>query len=230
MTDAGAILIVEDDPAMLRALTDTLRRDGFTVTIACDGHSAVQTALDGTAEPDLILLDLMLPGLDGLEVCRRLRAEGFERPVLILTARGQEADIVRGLEAGADDYLAKPFGLAELRARIQALLRRQRRGHSPVLRFSQCEWHPASRRLLREGQEILLTPQERSLLEFLIANTDRALTRDTLLRSIARRSLLPGTRTVDQAVKNLRARIEPDPRHPRHLLSVREIGYRFTIG
>lgn len=230
MTEAGFILIVEDDPAMLRGLSDTLRRDGYEVLIACDGHTAVEAALDASPEPDLVLLDLMLPGLDGLEVCRRLRAEGFERPVLILTARGQEADIVRGLEAGADDYLAKPFGLAELRARLQALLRRQRRGHSPVLRFSECEWHPAPRQLLREGREVPLTPQERSLLEFFIANTDRALTRDTLLRSIARRALLPGTRSVDQAVKNLRARIETDPRHPRHLLSVREIGYRFTIG
>lgn len=215
---------------MLRGLSDTLRRDGFHVNAACDGHSAVESALDGTREPDLILLDLMLPGLDGLEVCRRLRSEGCERPVLILTARGQEADIVRGLEAGADDYLAKPFGLAELRARIHALLRRHRRAHTPVIRFGECEWHPSPRRLLRSGAEVTLTPQERSLLEFLLANAERALTRDTLLRSIVRRSLLPSSRTVDQAVKNLRARIEPDPRHPRHLLSVREIGYRFTTG
>jgi DNA-binding response OmpR family regulator len=225
----STLLLVEDDPAMLRGLSDTLRRDGFQLHIACDGHTAVESALDTATEPDLVLLDLMLPGLDGLEVCRRLRAEGFERPILILTARGQEADIVRGLDAGADDYLAKPFGLAELRARIHALLRRQRRAHSPVLRIGPCEWHPASRQLQRDGQEIPLTPQERSLLECFIANADRALTRDTLLRAIARRSLLTGTRTVDQAVKNLRARLEPDPRHPRHLLSVREIGYRFSL-
>ena len=146
--------------------------------------------------------------------------------MLILTARGNQSDIVLGLEAGADDYLAKPFGLEELRARIHALLRRQRRGHAGPVTLGLCTWEPAARRLTRGAEELHLSPQERSLLEFFIANAGRALTRDTLLRAIARRSPLTGTRTVDQVVKNLRARIEPDPRRPVLLVSVREVGYR----
>jgi DNA-binding response OmpR family regulator len=227
MSTAGTMLIVEDDPALLRGLVDTFTRDGFTVRVACDGHSAVEQAMDGSAEPDIVLLDLMLPGMDGLRVCRTLRSEGFENAVLILTARGNQSDIVSGLEAGADDYLAKPFGLEELRARIHALLRRQRRGHAGTVTLGHCTYDPAARRLLRGTEEVRLSPQERSLLEYFIANTGRALTRDTLLRAIVRRSPLTGTRTVDQVVKNLRARIEPDPRRPAILLSVREVGYRF---
>jgi DNA-binding response OmpR family regulator len=224
-----SILIVEDDPAMLRGLMDTFSRDGYHVATACDGHSAVETALDGTREPDVILLDLMLPGIDGLAVCRRLRKEGYEKSILILTARGQETDIVRGLEAGADDYLAKPFGLDELRARIQALLRRQRRSHQPSVQFGTCQWDPAACQLKKDNQEVSLTPQERELLAYFLANPGRALTRDTLLRAVSKRSLLTTTRTIDQAVKNLRHRIEPNPHQPVHLLAVREVGYLFKL-
>lgn len=229
MKTTGTMLIVEDDPSLLRGLVDTFTRDGFTVKVACDGHSAVELAIDEGTDPDIVLLDLMLPGMDGLQVCRTLRSEGYENAVLILTARGQEGDIVRGLEAGADDYLAKPFGLSELRARIQALLRRQRRAHSEAITFGDCVWEPNAQRLTRDGQEVALSPQERQLLEFLIANADRALTRDTLLRAISKRSSLTSTRTVDQVVKNLRCHIETDSKQPKHLLSVREVGYRFVV-
>lgn len=229
MKTSGTMLIVEDDPSLLRGLVDTFTRDGFTVKVACDGHSAVELAIDEGTDPDIVLLDLMLPGMDGLQVCRTLRSEGYENAVLILTARGQEGDIVRGLEAGADDYLAKPFGLSELRARIQALLRRQRRAHCEAITFGPCTWEPTAQRLTRAGKEVALSPQERQLLEFLIANADRALTRDTLLRAINKRSALTGTRTVDQVVKNLRVHIETDSKQPKHLLSVREVGYRFVV-
>jgi DNA-binding response OmpR family regulator len=229
MKTTGTMLIVEDDPALLRGLVDTFTRDGFTVKVACDGHSAVEQAIDAGTDPDIVLLDLMLPGIDGLQVCRTLRSEGYENAVLILTARGQEGDIVRGLEAGADDYLAKPFGLSELRARIHALLRRQRRGQTKAVSFGHFIWETESRRLMNGDAEIVLTPQECQLLEVFIANADRALTRDTLLRAINKRSINTGTRTVDQVVKNLRAHLGEDARQPKHLLSVREIGYRFVL-
>jgi DNA-binding response OmpR family regulator len=229
MKPHSTMLIVEDDTALLRGLVDTFTRDGFNVRVACDGHSAVELAIDEGTDPDIILLDLMLPGIGGLQVCRTLRSEGYENAILILTARGQEGDIVRGLEAGADDYLAKPFGLSELRARIQALLRRQRRAHSERITFGNCTWEPEAKCLTRDSREVALSPQERQLIEFLIANAHRALTRDAMLRSIAKRSALTSTRTVDQVVKNLRAHIEADPKQPKHLLSVREVGYRFVL-
>jgi DNA-binding response OmpR family regulator len=223
------MLIVEDDPTMLRGLRDAFSKDGFTIQVACDGNSAVECVLKETQEPDIVLLDLMLPGLDGLEVCRRVRDGGYEKAILMLTARGQEGDIVRGLEAGADDYLPKPFGLGELRARITALLRRQRRGHSEDIRFGDCVLDLTGRRLLRDDQEVELSPQEFSMLEFFATNAGRALTRDTLLRSVPKRSALTGARSIDQCVKNLRAKIEADSRAPKYLTTVREVGYRFEM-
>ncbi len=223
----GSLLIVEDDPVLLRGLSDRFRQDGFAVRVAVDGHSAVEMALDGASEPDLVVLDIMLPALDGLSVCRRLRAEGFTRGILLLTARGQEGDVVAGLDAGADDYVSKPFGLAELRARVQALLRRQRRGHVPHIAFGSCVLDVEARSLLRDGAPVPLTAQEFALLSHLAAQPGRTFTRDALLRAISRRSLLTGVRTVDRCIKNLRAKIESAPHHPRHLLTVREVGYRF---
>jgi DNA-binding response OmpR family regulator len=223
------MLIVEDDPTMLRGLRDAFGKDGYSIQVACDGNSAVECVLKETQEPDIVLLDLMLPGLDGLEVCRRVREGGFEKAILMLTARGQEGDIVRGLEAGADDYLPKPFGLGELRARITALLRRQRRGHSEEIRFGDCVLDLTGRRLLKGGQEMELSPQEFSMLEFFATNAGRALTRDMLLRSVPKRSALTGARSIDQCVKNLRAKIEVDSRAPKYLTTVREVGYRFEL-
>jgi DNA-binding response OmpR family regulator len=231
MTAATAtrMLIVEDDPTMLRGLRDAFGKEGYDIHVACDGNSAVECVLKDHQEPDIVLLDLMLPGLDGLEVCRRVRQGGFEKAILMLTARGQEGDIVRGLEAGADDYLAKPFGLSELRARIAALMRRQRRGQSSEIRFGDCVLDMTGRRLLRNGEEVELSPQEFSMLEFFAQNAGRALTRDTILRSVPKRSALTGARSIDQCVKNLRAKIELDSRAPKHLTTVREVGYRFEV-
>jgi DNA-binding response OmpR family regulator len=223
------MLIVEDDPTMLRGLRDALGKDGFEIQIACDGNSAVSCVLEASQEPDIVLLDLMLPGIDGLEVCRKVREGGYEKAILMLTARGQEGDIVRGLDAGADDYLPKPFGLGELRARVSALLRRQRRGRSDDIRFGDCVLDLTGRRLLKAGAEVELSPQEFSMLEFFAANAGRALTRDAILRSVPKRSSLTGARSIDQCVKNLRAKIESDTRAPKHLTTVREVGYRFEM-
>jgi two-component system, OmpR family, alkaline phosphatase synthesis response regulator PhoP len=224
------MLIVEDDPTMLRGLRDAFGKDGYDIHIACDGNSAVDCVIRESQQPDIVLLDLMLPGLDGLEVCRRVREGGYEKAILMLTARGQEGDIVRGLEAGADDYLPKPFGLGELRARVSALLRRQRRGQSEEIRFGDCVLDLTGRRLLKEGQELELSPQEFSMLEYFATNAGRALTRDTILRSVPKRSALTGARSIDQCVKNIRAKIEEDSRSPRYLTTVREVGYRFELG
>jgi DNA-binding response OmpR family regulator len=228
-TAVTRMLIVEDDPTMLRGLRDAFNKDGYEIQVACDGNSAVECVIQSQQEPDIVLLDLMLPSLDGLEVCRRVRERGFEKAILMLTARGQEGDIVRGLEAGADDYLPKPFGLGELRARVSALLRRQRRGVAEEIRFGPFVLDLTSRRLLREGKEVELSPQEFSMLEFFAMNAGRALTRDTILRSVPKRSALTGSRSIDQCVKNLRSKIEDDARAPRFLTTVREVGYRFEL-
>jgi DNA-binding response OmpR family regulator len=223
------MLIVEDDPTMLRGLRDAFGKDGFDIHVACDGNSAVDCILHEAMQPDIVLLDLMLPGLDGLEVCKRAREGGFENAVLMLTARGQEGDVVRGLDAGADDYLPKPFGLGELRARVSALLRRQRRGQSSEVKFGDCVMDLTGRRLLKAGAEVELSPQEFSMLEYFVNNAGRALTRDTILRSVPKRSAMTGARSIDQCVKNLRAKIETDTRSPKFLTTVREVGYRFEM-
>ena len=220
-----AILIVEDDPTLRRGLGDRFRQDGYAVSIACDGHGAIETALDGITAPDLIVLDVMLPGLDGFAVCRQLRAEGFTNPILMLTARGQEGDVIRGLDCGADDYVSKPFALGELRARVQALLRRSR-SHTTRVALGDCILDLESRRLTRGDAEIALTAQEFSVLAFLVTNAGRALTRETILRAAAHRSVFTGVRTIDRCIKNLRAKIERAPARPVVIQTVREIGYR----
>lgn len=224
---SASILIVEDDPVLLRGLADRLRADGYRVRSACDGQSAIETAMDGPESPDLIILDVMLPVMDGWTVCRQLRREGFANPVLMLTARSQEEDVIHGLNCGADDYVSKPFALGELRARIQALLRRQR-GHTRALRAGDCLLDLEARTLTRNGQPVPLTAQEYSVLAFLAANAGRALTRETILQASVKRSLFTGTRTIDRCIRILRSKIEPDPARPVIIQTVRDVGYRYV--
>ena len=230
MKERPDILIVEDDPALLRGLVDKFRSEGYQVRVACDGYSAIDAADEDL--PDLIVLDLMLPGCSGFEVCRALREDSqLTMPILMLTARNQERDIVRGLNLGADDYIIKPFSIAELHARVKAALRRANGGSAQTqqYRFGNCEIDTQSRVFTRHGEEVELTPQEYSFLVFFLKNAGRALTREMILKSGQRRSSLTGVRTVDRCVKNLRKKIEDDPGHPRHIVTIRDVGYRFQL-
>ena len=220
------MLIVEDDPTLLRGLTDKFKQEGYDIRVACDGESAIDTAIEDP--PDLILLDIMLPLTDGFEVCRTLREEAqLTMPILMLTARGQEGDVVRGLNAGADDYISKPFSIAELQARVKAALRRHQGTVSQRYTFGEFILDLNASSLLRAGQPVSLTQQELSLLAALAARPNRALTREMMLRAIRTRSSLTGIRSIDRCVKNLRAKIENDPKNPQHILTIREVGYRF---
>jgi len=221
----GLILVIEDDASILFGLRDNLRRAGYEVRSAGDGPQGLELAR--TLRPDLVLLDLMLPGLSGHEVCRRIRADGLEMPVVMLTALGEEAQVVRGLHLGADDYVTKPFGIAELLARVGALLRRHRRAIPDVVRLGSLELDRGARRVRRLGVEIPLTPKEYGLLDFFTRKAGRALTREQILDAVwGEAATAVNNRSVDRAVTTLRAKIEDNPNRPRLIQTVPQVGYR----
>ena len=219
------VLIIEDDATMLRGLKDNFEFDGFRVATAADGEKGLEAAL--RLKPDLIVLDIMLPKVNGYEICRLVRKEGMDTPIIMLTAKGQESDIVLGLNLGADDYVTKPFSIKELLARANAFLRRRREGKVQVFRFGRFELDTASRRLLRAGAEVPLTPKEFSLLELFLRQAGRALTRDEILRTVWGYDVFVTSRSVDRCVNTLRNKIERDPGQPVFIQTIREIGYRF---
>ena len=219
------ILVIEDDAAILFGLRDNLQRAGYAVRSASDGHLGLE--LVRTLRPDLVLLDLMLPGLSGHEVCRRIRDDGLEMPVVMLTALGEEAQVVRGLNLGADDYVTKPFGIGELMARVAALLRRRRRSTPDVVVIGTLEVDRGARRVSRGGVVLELTPKEYGLLEFFTRKAGRALTREQILNAVWGESAAVTDRSVDRAVTTLRAKIEENPNRPRLIQTVPQIGYRF---
>jgi DNA-binding response OmpR family regulator len=220
------ILVVEDEPGIALALEDDLTMEGYQVEVAGDGPSASKMAREGKF--DLILLDIMLPGKDGFEVCRELRRAGLLTPILMLTARAQEAEKVMGLELGADDYLTKPFGVRELRARIAALLRRSQAPRAERhLRIGEAEVDFARAEVRRGAEVTPLTPLEFKLLELFARNRGRILTRDQLVEGAWGANTLVSERVVDNHIGNLRKKIEPDSDHPRYLLNIRGLGYRF---
>jgi DNA-binding response OmpR family regulator len=225
---SATILIIEDDPAILRGLKDYFLKRDFQVQTARDGQQGLQAARSGAA--DLILLDLMLPKMNGYEICRALRAEGRDMPIVMLTAKGQEDDIVRGLEMGADDYVTKPFGIRELHARVLAFLRRAPRGNATTFEFGPCRLDTLSHRLTRAGREIPLTTKEYRLLEFLAQRPGRALTRDMIINGVWGNEVIVTTRSVDRCVTTLRSKIEPDPHEPTYIQTIRDVGYRFEPG
>lgn len=220
----GRVLLVEDEPALARGLADTLRVQGFDVHVAPDG----QRGLDMTAsvKPDLILLDIMLPKVNGFDVCRTLRGQGIEVPIVMLTAKGQEEDVILGLTLGADDYITKPFRTGELIARAKALLRRRGSDRS-VRRFGDCEIDMAARRVLRDGTPLELTAREFALLAYFASRPGRALARDTILNAVWGASVFVTPRSIDRCVATLRSKVEPDPHNPIYIQTIREIGYRF---
>jgi DNA-binding response OmpR family regulator len=219
------ILVIEDDAAILFGLRDNLQRAGYAVRSAGDGHLGLE--LVRTLRPDLVLLDLMLPGLSGHEVCRRIRDNGLEMPVVMLTALGEEAQVVRGLNLGADDYVTKPFGIGELMARVAALLRRRRRSTPDVVVIGTLEVDRGARRVSRGGVVLELTPKEYGLLEFFTRKAGRALTREQILNAVWGESAAVTDRSVDRAVTTLRAKVEENPNRPRLIQTVPQIGYRF---
>ncbi len=217
------IAIVEDDRAIAAGLAMNLRHEGHHVRLAHDGPSGLALALE--PDVDLVVLDLMLPGMNGYEVLQQLRSRLAARPVLILSAKGAEADKVVGLDLGADDYLAKPFGLPELLARVKALLRRAQ----PVktISFGSCTLDLDAQLVRKNGTPVELTAQELRLLRAFVEHEGRALSREQLVDFAWGLSYEGTLRTVDTFVRQLRVKVEDDPDEPRHLVTVRGHGYRF---
>jgi two-component system alkaline phosphatase synthesis response regulator PhoP len=223
------ILIAEDDPDLALGLKNNLEIEGYEVQIACDGDAALTRARHW--RPELLILDLVMPKLDGLRVLRDLRARDSSTAVLILTARGDEADKVRGLKLGADDYVTKPFGLLELLARVESLLRRRRGGSpddaaDPVLRFGTVEVDQSARRVSRSGAEVTLRPKEYDLLIELLRHRGKVRSRLDLMQAVWGYSSAVITRTVDTHMFELRRKLEDDAARPRHIITVRGVGYR----
>jgi DNA-binding response OmpR family regulator len=219
------ILIVEDEPSIALALEDDLRREGYETEVVSDGDAAVERG--GAGAFDLILLDVMLPGRDGFEVCRELRRVGIDTPIVLLTARTQEAEKVLGLEAGADDYVTKPYSPRELRARVKAHLRRSARQTGDIFRFGDAELDFTRCELRRSGKVVDLSALEFKLLTAFVKRSGRLLTRAQLLDEVWGRDTHVTDRVVDNQVTNLRKKIEPNPDRPRYLVALRGMGYRF---
>ena len=220
------VLIVEDDPSMLTGLKDNFSFKGYKVLTADDGEKGLNAALN--AKPDLILLDLMLPKINGYEICRLIRQEGLEMPIIMLTAKSEESDVVLGLNIGADDYVTKPFSINELLARAAAFLRRSKKEEAnDAVEFGDFRLDLAARRLFRAGEEVELSPKEFNLLAYFVEKSGRALTRDEILNAVWGYDCIVTSRSVDRFVTTLRNKIEPDPASPIFIHTVRQVGYRF---
>jgi DNA-binding response OmpR family regulator len=219
------ILVAEDEPGIVLGLKNELTLEGYEVEVARDGQTALERA---RAESfDIILLDVMMPRKDGYTVCRELRQSGNRTPILMLTAKALEAEKVLGLELGADDYVTKPFGSMELRARVRALLRRAAGDAPEVARFGEIEVDFTRGEVRRAGKPVETTAFEFKLLATFVRRRGRILTREQLLDEVWRPDSSPTDRVIDNHIMNLRRKIEADPREPRYLVSVRGLGYRF---
>jgi two-component system alkaline phosphatase synthesis response regulator PhoP len=219
------ILVVEDESGIAFGLQLDLKNEGYDVEIETDGESALRRVRKESF--DLILLDVMLPGKDGFEVCRDLRRNGSKTPIIMLTAKTQEAEKVLGLEIGADDYVTKPFSPRELRARVKAALRRTAEDEVPVVRFGDAEVDFGRCELRRAGKPVALTALEFKLLAALIRSGGKVLSREHLLDLVWGPSAFITDRVVDNHVVTLRKKVEPDPSKPRYIVSIRGLGYRF---
>jgi DNA-binding response OmpR family regulator len=219
------ILVIEDDSTMLRALKDNFVYAGYKCLTAADGEQGLNAALD--AKPDLIILDIMLPKINGYEICRLIRKENLDMPIIMLTAKGEEPDIILGLNLGADDYVTKPFSIKELLARVAAFLRRRKQQQQDTYQFGKFVLDIPARRLLKNGKEVKLSPKEFKLLEYFCKKQGRALTRDDILNAVWGYNSFTSDRSVDRFVTTLRNKIEPDPHNPSFILTIREIGYKF---
>ena len=225
------VLVVDDEPIVAEVVGRYLRRDGFAVVAAHDGPTGLAAALDQANAPQVIVLDIMLPGIDGLEVCRRVRQAHVTAPIILLTARGEEADRIAGLGIGADDYVVKPFSPAEVVARVKAQLRRVRLDTTPPqdgrLRGGEVELDPIDRDLRVRGQSVTLTAKEFDLLHYLMAHSGEVFSRDDLLDAVWDKEFSGGPATVTVHIRRLREKIERDPSRPSHLKVVWGTGYKF---
>ncbi len=225
MSSLQKILVVDDDAELRETVSILLEREGFTPIQAVDGQSGLGQAL--ALKPTLMLVDLRLPGLSGIELCKEVRANRLPIPIIVLSAVRDEVDKVLLLEIGADDYVVKPFGTRELLARIRAVLRRSTGEASRVLRFGDVEVDLDRRTIVRNQKEVKVTPAEYNLLSFFLQNVDRALSRDLILNSVWGYEFYPNTRTVDAHVVKLRQKFEQEPAVPKHFVTVHGVGYRF---
>ena len=225
------VLIVDDEPIVVEVVGRYLRRDGFVVTSASTGDEGLEAGLDKQNPPQVIVLDVMLPGLDGFEVCRRLRQSHVTAPIILLTARSEEADRIDGLGIGADDYVVKPFSPGELIARVKAQLRRVRLDTEPrldgLLRSGDVELDPANRSIDVRGKPVTLTAKEFDLLHYLMSHQGEVFSRDDLLDAVWDRSFVGGPATVTVHIRRLREKIERDPSRPTHIKVVWGTGYKF---
>jgi len=223
------ILIIEDDPGILLSLKDEFESEGYTVSTAEDGEKGLEIAKQ--QKPDLIILDIMLPVLDGYEVCKRLRMEGDTTPIIMLTVKDKEIDRVLGLELGADDYVTKPFSLRELMARVKAVLRRteERAKDLTSYSFGQVELDFKKYEAKKKGKKLELTPLEFQMMKLFIQKKEQVLSRDYFLDKIwGEDNTYVSFRTVDSHIANIRKKIEDDPSNPKHIISIRGVGYKFT--
>jgi DNA-binding response OmpR family regulator len=234
-SDLVKVLVIEDEPAVRTGLEENLKLEGFSV-ISCDnGSSGIERFKED--KPQLVILDLMMPGLDGMEVCKQLRAIELRTPIIMLTAKDGEIDKVLGLELGADDYLTKPFGMRELFARIKALLRRssdqvESKSNGKDLKevsFGDVSIDFQCYRAFKNGKEICLSAKEFDLLKFLFQNVDIPVSRDQLLDQVWGYNSYPTTRTVDNFIARLRHKVEKSPEKPRHIITVHGVGYKFVV-
>jgi DNA-binding response OmpR family regulator len=228
------VLVIEDSNDLAEGLRYNLELEGYAVKVADEGNTGLSLAREW--DPDLVILDLMLPGMDGYQILRSLRADGRQTPVLILSARGEEADKVRGFQLDADQYVTKPFGLIELLERVKSLLRRSRhRGEAShtatapgLVRFGDISIDPASRTVTRAGDAVSLTPKAYELMMALIKRKGAVATRVELLREVWDHRAIVLTRTVDSHMAELRKKLEHDPADPKHFITIWKVGYRFT--
>ncbi|MFH1763419.1 MAG: response regulator transcription factor [Gemmatimonadota bacterium] len=222
------ILVIEDDAAILRGLKDNFVAEGYDVLVAEDGVEGYRLARE--KDPDLIILDLMLPALSGYEICRKLRDNGDSVLILMLTARGEEADRILGLDLGADDYVTKPFSVRELKARVRALLRRSDAQSAPpdTLSFGEVVVDFPQYDARKGGNPVEMTPKEFGVLRYLAGKPGEVISRYELLEEVWGYGKFPTTRTVDNHIAALRAKLEDDPAEPRYLQTVHRVGYKFV--
>ena len=223
------ILVIEDDISILRGLKDNLKYEGYSVITETNGKEGLQLALKENI--DLILLDIMLPGMNGYEICRKLKKEKPGLPVIMITARGSEVDKVSGLDIGADDYVTKPFSIPELLARVRAIFRRftQVKNISEEYFFGNIKLNFTEYKAFRNNEEIKLSSKEFAIMEYLIKHEGKVIHRHDLLNEVWGFDVMPTTRTVDNFILDLRKKLEDDPSNPQHIISVRGVGYRFNF-